>query len=880
MKIRDINAMRGPNYWSVRRHKLIVMVLDLEKMEEYPSNKVDGFPERLKAMFPSMYSHRCSEGCEGGFFMRVDEGTWMGHVIEHIALEIQTLAGMDTGFGRTRGYGEEGVYNVVFSYMEESVGRFAAKSAVRICEALISGETYDLTEDIQEMRELRENSRLGPSTGSIVEEAEARGIPWIRLNKYSLCQLGYGANQKRIQATVTSETSSIGVELACDKEDTKYLLEQAEVDVPKGDIIRRERSLKEACDYVGFPLVIKPIDGNHGRGITVDIQNYDDALVAFHHAKDSSKSGAIIVEKFIVGEDYRLLVINNVLVAGAIRTPAHVIGDGKLTVQQLIDKVNSDPRRGFGHENVLTKITTNELTQTIIKDAGYTLESVIPKGERLILKDTANLSTGGTAEDITDIIHPANVSMAERISKIIDLDICGIDIMTTDITKPLSETGGAVLEVNAGPGFRMHLAPTEGLPRNVAGPVIDKLFPKKGDTGRIPIVAISGTNGKTTTTRLIAHIAKMNGYRVGYTTSDGVYIQNRLLMTGDCTGPASAEFVLKDPTVNFAVLESARGGLLRAGLGFKKCDIGIVTNVAADHLGLKGIHTIEQLAKVKGVIPETVLPDGYAILNADDDLVYEMRRTIDCNVALFSMDENNPRIKALQRIGGITAVYENGYVTICRGSWKMRIMKVENIPLTYGGKAKFMIQNVLPAILTANIQGISIEDMKAGLETFIPSAAQTPGRLNLFEFENFSILLDYAHNPAGMRGLQKFVEELDATVKVGIIAGIGDRRVEDNNEMGSIAAEMFDEIIIRQDKRLRGKTEEELIKMLDDGIKMKDPNKKTTVIPSEKEAITYAIKNAIKGSLIILCSDVIPDALDLVQDFKEKEAKGELVFTN
>ena len=392
MKIREINAMRGPNYWSVRRHKLIVMVLDLEEMEELPSNKVDGFYNRLTAMFPGMYEHRCSVGEPGGFFQRVEEGTWMGHIIEHIALEIQTLAGMDVGFGRTRGYGEEGVYSVVFAYMEESVGRYAAKASVRICEALISGEDYDLSEDIQEMRELREADRLGPSTGSIVEEAASRGIPWIRLNKYSLCQLGYGANQKRIQATVTSETSSIGVELACDKEDTKYLLEQAEVEVPRGDIIRRERSLKEACRYVGFPLVIKPIDGNHGRGITVDIQNYDDALQAFHHAKESSKSGAIIVEKFIEGEDYRLLVINNKLVAAAIRTPAHVIGDGKSTVQELIDEVNKDPRRGYGHENVLTQITVNELTKTIIKDAGYTLDSIIDAGEKVILKDTANLT--------------------------------------------------------------------------------------------------------------------------------------------------------------------------------------------------------------------------------------------------------------------------------------------------------------------------------------------------------------------------------------------------------------------------------------------------------------------------------------------------------
>ncbi|MFZ9003978.1 MAG: cyanophycin synthetase [Robiginitalea sp.] len=869
MKIREIRAMRGPNYWSIRREKLIVMVLDLEEMEELPTNKCPGFLDRLRAMFPSMYSHRCSEGCPGGFFIRVEEGTWMGHVIEHIALEIQTMAGMDTGFGRTRGYGEKGVYSVVFSYIEENAGRYAARAAVDICQALIDGREYDLEPDLQKMRELREAERLGPSTGSIVEEAASRGIPWIRLNKYSLCQLGYGANQKRIQATVTSETSSIGVELACDKEDTKYLLEQAEIEVPRGDIISRESSLEDTCNSLGYPLVIKPIDGNHGRGITVDIKSYEEALKAFHSAR--AVSSRVIVEKYIRGEDYRLLVINYSFVAAALRSPAHVIGDGKSTIKELVAEVNKDPRRGYGHEKELTAITINDMTKNIIANAGYTEESVLKEGEKLILKDTANLSTGGTAEDVTDIVHPANVAMAERISKIIDLDICGIDLMTTDISKPLSETGGAVLEVNAGPGFRMHLAPTTGLPRNVAAPVVDKLFPQQGDKGRIPIVAITGTNGKTTTSRLIAHMAKMSGYRVGYTTSDGVYIQNRLLMKGDCTGPQSAEFVLKDPTVNFAVLECARGGILRAGLGFSKCDVAIVTNVSADHLGLKGIHTIEQLARVKSVVPETVLPDGYAILNADDDLVYEMRKSVSCNVALFSMDEENPRIKALQRKGGITAIYENGYVTLCRGTWKMRIMKAETIPLTYGGRARFMIHNILPAVIASNVRGISIEDMKAALETFLPSASQTPGRLNLFEFKKFRILLDYAHNPAGMRALQKFTDEIEASVKVGIVAGIGDRREEDNNEVGSIAAEMFDEIIIRQDKNLRGRSEKELITMLRNGILAKYPDKKLTVIPSEKEAIHHAVANAVEGSLIVLCSDVVPDALELVKSLKEKE---------
>ena len=868
MKIVSINALKGPNYWSVRRNKLIVMVLDLQEMEELPSNKVDGFYERITTMFPTMYEHRCSVGTPGGFFERMKEGTWMGHIIEHIALELQTLAGMDVGFGRTRGYGEEGVYNVVFAYLEESVGRYTAKKSVEICQALIKGEPYDMLDDIQTMREMREDSRLGPSTGSIVAEAQSRGIPWIRLNKYSLCQLGYGANQKRIQATVTSETSNIGVEIACDKEDTKYLLEQAEVPVPRGEIIRRESSLQEACDYVKFPLVIKPINGNHGRGITVNINTYEEAVPAFHEAQKVSRP--VIVERFITGEDFRLLVVNNKLVAGAKRTPAHVVGNGINTIEELVDIVNSDPRRGYGHEKVLTAIKINELTENLIAGAGYTLDSVLPNGEKLILKDTANLSTGGTAEDVTDIIHPANVFMAERISKIIDLDICGIDIMTDDISQPIQDMGGAVLEVNAGPGFRMHLAPTTGLPRNVAAPVIDKLFPP-GSTSRIPIIAVTGTNGKTTTTRLIAHMAKMKGFKVGYTTSDGVYIQNRLLMTGDCTGPVSAEFVLRDPTVNFAVLECARGGLLRAGLAFKNCDIGIVTNVAADHLGLKGIHTIEQLAKVKGVIPETVLPDGYAILNADDELVYEMRKKVECNVALFSLDENNIHIRAIQKRGGLCAIYENGFITICKGEWKMRIMEAANVPLTFGGKAVFMIQNVLPAVLTAYIKGFSMEDIKMSLETFMPSPSQTPGRLNLFKFREFSIILDYAHNPSGMRALKQFTDNLDADHRVCIIAGIGDRRTEDNNEIGSIAAEMADEIIIRQDKRLRGKTEAELINMLDDGIKMTDPNKKITIIPSEKDAILHAVKNAKKGTLIILCSDVVPDALELVKKLKEEE---------
>lgn len=868
MKILEIRAMRGPNYWSIRRHKLVVMRLDLEELEEKPTNHIEGFLERLEKMFPSMYEHRCSESRPGGFFHRVKEGTWMGHVIEHIALEIQTLAGMDVGFGRTRGTGQHGVYNVVFAYMEEKVGIYAAKASVRIAQALVDGTDYELEPDLQAMREIREDERLGPSTGSIVEEAEARKIPWIRLNRHSLVQLGYGINQKRIQATVAGTTSNIAVEIACDKEDTKNILDAAAVPVPKGYIIYDEEDLQDAVKRIGYPIVIKPINGNHGRGATTNIQNWDDAVTALAAAKKISRG--VICEKFITGHDFRLLVINYKLVAAALRTPACVTGDGKSTIKQLIDEVNKDPRRGYGHEKVLTAIKVDEMTENILRDKNLTLDSVLPVGEILHLKTTANLSTGGTSTDVTDMVHPYNVFMAERIARIIGLDICGIDIMAPDLITPINENGGAILEVNAAPGFRMHIAPTEGLPRNVAEPVIDMLFPP-GSNARIPILAVTGTNGKTTTTRLTAHIVKTMGYKVGFTTTDGVYIQNRLIMSGDCTGPVSAEFVLKDPTVDFAVLECARGGILRAGLGFGQCDIAIVTNVAADHLGLKDINTVEEMARVKAVVPESVSPDGYAILNADDDLVYSMRDALKCKIALFSLNENNPRIKAHCNNGGLAAIVENGYVTISKGNWKIRVDKIVNIPLTFSGKAVFNIYNILPAVLAGFIQGFKIEDMRLALETFIPSPTQTPGRMNMFQFKRFQVMVDYAHNTAGFNAIAKFLEKVEAKPKVGVIAGVGDRRDEDIVGLGKVAAQMFDEIIIRQDKNLRGRSEDEIIQLMSQGINDTSPGKKFTVIKTEREAIDFAIKNAVDGAFIVICSDVVPDALDQIMKYKEEE---------
>lgn len=869
MKILSIQALRGPNIWSVRRKKLIQMRLDLEDMEQKPSNLVDGFADRLEAMFPTMYEHRCSEGVAGGFFMRVRRGTWMGHVIEHIALEIQTLAGMETGFGRTRETKTPGIYNVVFSYTEENVGLFAGESAVKIAEALITGEPYNVQADIQRMREIREEVRLGPSTASLVDEAVSRDIPWIRLGTNSLIQLGYGVNQVRFQATITDKTSNIAVDIACNKELTKKMLSNASIPVAKGDIVIDEEDLKKCIDRIGFPIVLKPLDGNHGKGASINVKTLEDALAGLEFAKKYSRK--IIVERFITGYDFRVLVINNRVVAAAQRVPAHVKGDGINTINKLIETENLDPRRGYGHENVLTEITVDRDTTDLLDKMGYTLDTIPKKGEVVYLKSTANLSTGGTSIDVTDMMHPENIFLSERISRVIGLDVCGIDIMAENLTQPLKENGGVILEVNAAPGFRMHLAPSEGLPRNVAAPVIDMLYPP-GKPSRIPIIAVTGTNGKTTTTRLLAHIVKNMGYRVGFTTSDGIYVQNHMLEKGDTTGPYSAEFILRDPTVDFAVLETARGGILRSGLGFSRCDIGVITNIQEDHLGLNDINTLEDVARVKSTVVKSVKKDGWAVLNAEDEYCVKVAAELDCNIAYFSLDENNPVIKKHCKTGGVAAIYENGFVTIKKGDWKIRVEKVTTIPLTLGGKAQFMIANVLAATLAGYLYGFKTEDMRLSLETFIPSAAQTPGRMNIFNFKEFKVMIDFAHNPAGYMAVEGFLNQIESPYKVGIIAGVGDRRDQDITDCGAIAARMFDHIIIRQEKHLRGRTEEEIINLILKGINSVDKKITYEIIPKEVEAIKHAISTAQPGTFITALSDVITNAIDIVQSYLDKEA--------
>ncbi|RZJ73389.1 MAG: cyanophycin synthetase [Flavobacterium sp.] len=870
MKILKIQVLRGPNVWSNYRRKLIQMRLDLEDLENYPTNKIDGFGDRLKALMPSMVSHTCSEGHRGGFFSRVETGTWMGHVIEHMALELQTLAGIEVGYGRTRETKESGVYNVVFAYTDEEAGIYTAKVAVKIAEALISGNEYDLDTDIKAIIEICNRNCLGPSTKSIVDEAVKRNIPWIRLADNSMIQLGYGANQMRFQATTTCKTNTLAVGIACNKELTKKLLHQAAIPVPNGGICSDEESLQSIVSKIGYPIVLKPLNGNHGKGASINITNWEEAKSGLEFAQNYSQR--VIAERFVTGFDFRVLVINNKFVAAAKRIPAHVIGNGTDSLQTLIDLVNFDTKRGDGHENVLTKIKIDRDTTDLLTKMNYTLETVPAKNEIVYLKSTANLSTGGSSEDVTDEVHPDNIALAERVAKIIGLDICGIDIMADNLSEPLKQNGGVVLEVNAAPGFRMHLAPTVGKSRNVAVPVVDMLFPD-GMPSRIPIIAVTGTNGKTTTTRLLAHIAQNGGFKTGFTTTDGIYINNELMQKGDTTGPVSGEYILRDPQVEFAVLETARGGILRSGLCYTQCDVAIITNIKEDHLGLNDIHDLRDLANVKAVVARSVKKNGWAVLNAEDRYCRMVARELDCNVAYFSVDENNEHIVRFAEEGKTTAVFENGYITIRKGTSRLRIAHANNVPLTGNGNITCMVANTLAATLASYVWGFSERQINSALQTFIPSFEQTPGRMNMFELQKFNVLVDYAHNPHGYNAVEDYIKNISAKRKIGIISGVGDRRDEDIRECAIIAGRMFDQVIIRQETDLRGNSEEKINSLLIEGLNASGRVIPYELIADEKEAIQHALNIAGEGDFIISLTEAIEEVVSVIHAHKEKEDK-------
>ncbi len=894
LRIVETRVLRGPNYWA--REPVIRQVVDLGVLEEFPSNKIPGFVDALVELLPTLEDHACSLGRRGGFVTRLRDGTWVGHVAEHIALEFQNLAGTDVRHGKTRGTGEYGRYNVIFEYREEQVGIAAGRMAVGLINHLVAPSdpafAFDLGDELENLIRLAERLAFGPSTEALLDEAAGRDIPFIRLDRYSLVQLGQGVHQQRIRATMTSRTSGIAVDIASDKKLTNRLLNSAGLPVPRSEVVETEEAAVEAAKRLGYPCVLKPLDGNHGRGVALDLRDEAAVRAAFPVALRESRSRDVIVEAYITGRDYRCLVIGGKLAAVAERVPASVTGDGVHTIRDLVELTNADPRRGIGHERVLTRIRIDETAEAVLGAQGFTLDSVPADGAFVKLALTGNMSTGGTSIDRTTEAHPDNVEIAETAARVVGLDIAGIDFICPDIEEPVRETGGGIVEVNAAPGFRMHTHPTEGEPQYVAKPVIDLLFPP-GSPARIPIVAVTGTNGKTTTVRMVAHILKLMGRRVGMTSTDGIVIDGRLMKRGDMSGPRSAQMVLQNPTVDTAVFEVARGGILREGLGYDRNDVAVVTNVTGDHLGLGGIDTIGQLANVKGVLVEAVPRAGTAVLNADDPHVYRMGRHSAGRVVLFSMSKTKGE-DGFDRVDGHTArgnaafcledTPEGELMVLKHGPRKMPVLYTHLMPGTFDGRARMNVANSLAAAAAAWAVGAHLHDIRQGLRTFTTSFFQAPGRLNLVEVAGARVVIDYCHNVDGMRQLADFVNRMmvepharsggrrtgvRATVPppdarsgraIGVIGIPGDRRDEDQREYGALAAGAFDEVIIREDRNLRGREPGVSAANVAQGIRTlgRGGGPRTTRVEKildEAAAVRAALRRAAPGDLVVVCAD-------------------------
>jgi cyanophycin synthetase len=901
LRILETRILRGPNYWA--REPVIRMLADLGSLEEYPSNKIPGFTDALVGLLPTLDDHACSLGRRGGFVSRLREGTWAGHIAEHIALELQNLAGTDVRHGKTRAAGGYGLYNVIYEFREEQVGIEAGKIAVALVNHLVApndpAHALDLMAEIERLIRLAERLAFGPSTQALIDEAVSRDIPYMRLDRFSLVQLGQGVHQQRIRATMTSRTSGIGVDIASDKNLTNRLLDSAGLPVPRSVVVETEDDAAAAATRLGFPCVVKPLDGNHGRGVHLDLRSEDAVRAAFHGAIAQTRSGDVVVETYVAGNDYRVLVIGGKLAAVAERVPASVTGDGEHTIRQLVDIANADPRRGIGHEKVLTRIRLDEAAEALVRYQGFGLDDVPPAETWIKLALTGNMSTGGTSIDRTMEAHPDNMEIAETAARVVGLDIAGIDFICPDITKPVRETGGGIVEVNAAPGFRMHTHPTEGEPQYVARPVIDLLFPP-GTPARIPIISVTGTNGKTTTVRMISHILKLMGRRVGMTSTDGIVIDGRLTKRGDMSGPKSAQMILQNPSVDSAVFEVARGGIVREGLGYDRNDVAVVTNVTGDHLGIGGIDSLGQLANVKGVVVEAVPRSGTAVLNADDSLVYRMGRHCAGRVVLFSMalekgEDGFDRVDGHAGRGGAAFCLEQtsqGELMVLRfGPRTMPVLYTHLMPATFGGRARMNVANALAAAAAAWAAGAHLHDIRQGLRTFTTSFFQAPGRLNLLEVGGVRVIIDYCHNVDGMRKLADFVDRMirvpdgagdtgrrdvayDAAGiaaswsgnghrpgrAIGVIGIPGDRRDDDQREYGAIAAAVFDELIVREDKNPRGRERGASASNVIDGIRRARGEghartRRAEKILDEMSAVKSALRRAQPGDLVVMAVD-------------------------
>lgn len=864
MYILESRALRGPNYF--HQKPVILLKIDLEELEEKPTDLIPGFKDNLEKMIPTMIEHTCSPGVRGGFFKRLERGTWAGHVAEHIAIELQNLIGHNITYGKTVTLKEKGKYFIAYRYLNEAVGLKAGEMAIEITNNLFNGKTTLIDPYLKKLNKINDETQLGPSTRSIVTEAEKRGIPHLRLNEYSYVQLGTGIFQRRIEATIMDSTSSLAVEIAGDKERTKNILKESNIPVPDGVIISKEKDLHDVVTKLSFPLVVKPISGNHGRGVTTNIKTYKGLIHAFNKARKISNS--VIVEEYLEGNDYRLLLIDGKLEAAALREPAFIIGDGIKSIRELIKEENLNPDRGDGHSKNLTKITFDSDTEFALSEKNLNLESIPNKDEKVYVKTTANISSGGTAIDITDIVHPYNKVMAERIANIIGLDVMGIDIIAKDIEVPIIKWSGGVIEVNAGPGFRMHLAPTSGKPRNVAKAVVDMLFLEEVES-QIPICAITGTNGKTTTTRLISYIISLSGKTVGMASTDDVIIDNLPILKGDYSGPMGAEAVMKDKRSEVAVLEVARGGIIRRGLGFKECDVGVLLNVSSDHLGLDGIDTLDELTRVKSTVTSSVKENGFSIFNADNKqcLIYTDKAS--GNIVYFSKNKDNSLLSQNLNENNFNVTLIGNNVVIQRVSGNIEVVNILDVPMTFQGSAEFNIENVLAAVAACYALGTSIENIRSGLLSFNMSISQSPGRMNLFKVGDFHVIIDYGHNVGAYRSTGEFIMNFTSGRKLRLACGVGNRRTEDILEMGRVGAKYSDYYVISDATPKTRKTGEtaEILKqgLIEGGF---DERNIDTIL-DEYEAVNHLLNMAKSGDLVFLQIDDVPGVINQVLNFKD-----------
>ncbi|AEG51019.1 cyanophycin synthetase [Sphingobium chlorophenolicum L-1] len=898
LTVNERSVYRGPNIFSMR--SMIRIQIDLGMLEDWPSDRLPFFTEPLLDLLPGLARHGCSYQEPGGFVRRLREGTWLGHVIEHVALELQTMAGSPVSRGKTRSVkGMPGVYNILISYADEQAGMAAGAFAILLVSSLLPeglrgvegweklgvprpADPQDVERLVRSLRELVRGNALGPTTAALVAAARRRGIPVIRLNEQSLIQFGHGSRQKRIRASITGDTPQIAVDIAGDKGLAKRLLDEAGLPVPRGMVVRSEEAAVRESRRLRRPLVVKPLDGNHGRGVTTQVREEAELRAAV--ARAMAHGRRIIVEEQLPGHDHRILVVAGKVVAVAERVPAQVTGDGVRSIAALIDQVNADPRRGRGHENALTRIVVDDAMLDLLGKGGLTPDSVPAPGERVRLRDTANLSTGGTAVDRTDDIHPDNRLIAEQAAAVAGLDVCGIDFLSPDISRPVRETGGGIVELNAAPGFRMHLEPSSGPARDVAAPVIDALFPP-GRRGRIPIFAITGTNGKSTTARMVGRILCQHGLNVGMATTSGVYFNGHLLKEADASGPRSARMVLRNPAVDAAVLETARGGILREGLGYDRADVGAVLNVTADHLGLKGIDTVEALADVKSVVVENVARRGFSILNADDPMCLRIARHAGGRIVWFSLEGGARMAETLRRhlaAGGMAVLREadegGGEIVVHRGGQRTVLMHASEIPATLGGIAEFNIANALAAVAMCMAHGVPAETVRDGLRAFTSSFEDSPGRLNMMESHGRRVIVDYAHNPAGLIALGQVVDRLRGGHgrAIGMVSIPGDRRDCDIVEMGRIAAGIFDDIIFREAPDGRGRPRGQTNALLTQGaLNAGVPMERVHRIIDEFAAVDAALRMARPGDLLVILPTSVEQVWRQVQQFVPEIATGD-----